>query len=295
MQTFDRIKAISFKEELVGKLVGISKKKLSWTFENNGAMHTISLSHSLFSYKFNFIYDQHHKFKGQRSFMSKFEYETKVDGIQFKIRESLFTFELFINGILFRPGMFLKPNDRQEIESLRQINHQPRLSFRETPRISFKAEENSLKSQFKSRGTAAPDFENQSNGNQCFNKKKVDDGTDRNTQVEQNQNVFQNDKQMGGSKTGSERTTNTYLNNQIGITLYPRPFAGIKRASTVNDFHYPPRDTIKNETISNKQSQHSKSLLWANLDAYETSKETFYVSDFTVYTSLEKHVLKEMF
>lgn len=137
MQSEERIRALSFREEQIGKMLGVTKKVLNWTFEISGKQRTLSLTYSLFSTTFQVALDNKLVHEGTRSLLSQFDFATEVCGFKLRIREGVFTFDCYINDVLFQPGTTLKQASppRQSINSERFQAFGQRMSTRELPAI----------------------------------------------------------------------------------------------------------------------------------------------------------------
>jgi hypothetical protein len=131
----ERIRAISLREEFSGKLVGVSQKQLHWTFEISGKSRTFSLIYSVFSSKFQVLLDQKLLAEAKRALLSQFQFEIQAEGLHFRIIESLFTFDFYINEVLFQAGNSgaLAEASRPSVGSVRSVAANHRLSFREIP------------------------------------------------------------------------------------------------------------------------------------------------------------------
>lgn len=135
MKIGERVKALTFREELAGKVLGVTKKVLHWTFEADGVTHTLSLSYSVFSSKFVVSLDGRIIHEGTRGLISQFDFETSAGGYHFRVREGVFTFEFYINGVLFQPNTFLTPPPPpRHVTSARHLGHVHKMSFHEQSR-----------------------------------------------------------------------------------------------------------------------------------------------------------------
>ena len=309
MQNTEKIRAISFREELKGKLIGFSKKKLIWIFRMCSCNHEVSLTYSIFSSKFTFKFNQKNKVKGERQLLSKLKFETIVDNLNFKIIEGMFTFDLYINDNLFQPGTILKPSTKLQNDP-NQIYKQ-RISFRDPHVSSVENDHTLLKKQNEKTNIMGDGINLPKKAPSCFKKNKDvkmdpfflndSDGVNDNktTEVEnlsKNGNrttestrlitepnslrkyvIFNKDVSFGSSKNiCSTKTIDSWKNIDLS---QDRPIAqGIK---TIN---------------RNQHNKVNKSKLKLNeLASYELESEKFQPNDFRVYTPLEREVISLMF
>lgn len=313
MQISEKIKAISFKEELIGKLVNISKKKLSWVFNFGEKEHTVALKYSLFSYKFTFSFDEKHKYKGIRGVLSTFCYEVLHNGLHFKILEGLFTFDLFINGMLFTPGSVLKPNEIQRANSFKETMHSQRNFLTESP--GNKGEEIDLKVMQKMASIGHAVSSNNAPASLMVIKKKQEQFCDMGSTKNHTYSTGQNenaDINQRGFKQNMIEVNNVQAypyelkmdEQKKGISLYKKKGDVVIdnqhkcQEEKVQKIDPKPIRIFDNDQIKEPSKQRNLKkgeLIFGELDLYESSRETYFKNDFEVHTSGVKYILKEMF
>ena len=104
MDDHDRVTPINFVEEHIGKLVSMSKRRYTWSFEHDSKVHIFKLTMSLFSNKFMINFDKSFCENGTRSLFDPFFFESTICGFSFRIIERNLNYEFYINKQLFQVG-----------------------------------------------------------------------------------------------------------------------------------------------------------------------------------------------
>ena len=308
MHQKEAIKAVSFREELIGKLIGISKKKLSWVFKTPAKAYTIILKYSIFSSKFTFKLNDAHKYKGERKLLSKFEYQTNFEGLHFRILEGMFTFDLYINGSLFQPGATLKPTFKSEKEIPQELSQRQRISCRETPKFFMDGQHSptSINNQKHQIGILTK-------GIACF-KKKFDVRDQLFKDEDQNVEWINKQNWQTANKQSQQRATSDnvpvsnkqYINsknpNLVHEKVFDKNYYSTEQSTRIESSNqFQTKNAIKMrifktpEIAKKIENTKIKNLTLNSPVMYEVENENFWVTDFTVYTSIERNILKKMF
>lgn len=309
MQGVEKIKAISFKEDLVGKTLGVSKKMLTWTFEVRGRVRAFSLSYSAFSGTFRVFFDNELIHEGNRNLLSQFAYDACVEGTQLSVREGFFTFEFSINGVPFQPGTVLRPADapRQTVGSTRQIPH--KLSMRESPTIFDDASANKsvLRTGHNLTRAQTENFRdvNLMGASPMMRRKNTPDI-----------DLFSNgppptdflSAQAPGKTPADQRGVGlelAQLPSARGIRLHRPPNEMRKKSDdsiTPSAFRTQPRDTVQMPAIFTEMNirrvfkvPRGPPLVFDKFDQFESEPERFAATDFDSYSSMERRVLESLF
>jgi len=95
---------VDFKEEHIGKVLNMSKRRYTWVFDIGGQNHVFKLTMSLLSAKFSVSYDQNFAENGTRSMFDPFFYEARTNGLHFRVIEYNLSYDLYINKQQFKLG-----------------------------------------------------------------------------------------------------------------------------------------------------------------------------------------------
>ncbi len=98
------LKMLSYREEAVGKILNISKRKYVWTFQFDEEEHVLEFTLSVLSQKYSVTIDGYEKDSGHRSIVKNFECLVRAFGRHFTIVQRFMNFDLYIDGIVFKPN-----------------------------------------------------------------------------------------------------------------------------------------------------------------------------------------------
>ena len=125
MKTVEKIVPLRIDVDNVGKLLNMSKKKYSWSFEFENKSHLIVLTVSLLSNKYNLKFDNVIDDTGVKPLFDALYLEYRAEPFLFKIIETNLTFNLYINGQLFQVGKPIEPKRQSTRIYLKDIPDQP--------------------------------------------------------------------------------------------------------------------------------------------------------------------------
>lgn len=311
MQFEERIRALSFREEQIGKMLGVTKKVLNWTFEIGGKQRTLSLTYSLFSTTFQVAMDGKLIHEGTRSLLSQFDFATDVCGFKLRIKEGVFTFDCYINDVLFQPGTTLKQvsPQRQSVNHERLHSFGNRMSTRELPSIFDPLP--SDRSIIKTTGLTLASQREIGQNTETLMKRKTDPFIDNYLNSGQSRlNDFKSPQLT--TKAQSNKATCHSPQNEIqqftmakGIRLH-RPSG--ETAKSFKEATAP--QALKSDFPCHLQmpaifTEHAirttfkvprgPPMIFDQFDQYEIDSERFAETDFESHTSLEKRVVQRMF
>lgn len=111
MEFSAKFKAISYKEENVGKLIKFSKRKFTWEFKMNSKHCFLVLKVSKITNNYSVELNKQQLYKGNKSYDENFEFKFKIEGIMLSIKMIGNNYVLYIQYIPFK-DFYDEPNGR---------------------------------------------------------------------------------------------------------------------------------------------------------------------------------------
>ena len=111
MEFAARFKALGYKEENVGKMIKMSKKKYSWEFTMNNKHCLLVLKISKITNNYSIEMNGQLLYKGNMSYDTHFSFKFKIEGILVVIKRVSSEYQLYIQNLPFKE--FYESNDRK--------------------------------------------------------------------------------------------------------------------------------------------------------------------------------------
>jgi hypothetical protein len=98
------LRMLAYEETGVGKIISVSKRKYIWTFDLDSDLHSVTFLLSALSKKWVVIFDTDEKKSGMLTLIRNLEISFHAASHYFAIVQNFLSFEMYIDGCLFKPN-----------------------------------------------------------------------------------------------------------------------------------------------------------------------------------------------